>query len=259
MFLPPVHNEPSIPVLRKLIRDSPLGVLTTAIPSDTYPLIQVSHIPFVLDVEDESSETELGTLRGHMARQNPQSRAITDAVASKASYNDNVLEQEVLVLFTAPAHHYVPPAFYVETKPTTAKVAPTWNYAAVQAYGMATVHYDYKSKDTISFLSQQLHDLSNHSEKSIMGYTGKEGRPEPWEVAEAPERWLELMKKNIIGIEISITRLEGKFKMSQEMRKGDRDGVIQGFQDLGSETALEIARMVRERGEQKDAARNSGI
>ncbi|PKK53193.1 hypothetical protein CI102_2622 [Trichoderma harzianum] len=59
-----------------------------------------------------------------------------------------------------------------------------------------------------------------------MGYTGKKGRPEPCEVSETPERWLELLKKNIIGIEIVIKRLGGKFKMSQEMRKGGRDGVV---------------------------------
>ncbi|EHK18444.1 uncharacterized protein TRIVIDRAFT_47554 [Trichoderma virens Gv29-8] len=255
MFLPPVHSESSIPALRQLIRDFPLGVLTTAIPSDTHPLIQVSHIPFLLDINDESSETELGTLKGHMARQNPQSRTLTDAVALGAPANGNALEQEVLVLFTSPHHHYVPPVFYVETKPTTAKVAPTWNYATAQVYGKAKIYHDSKSKDTIEFLSRQLDDLSKHSEESIMGYTGKDGRPEPWEVSEAPERWLELLKKNIIGIEITITRLEGKFKMSQEMRKGDRDGVIQGFEKLGSETGMAIARMVRERGEQKDAAK----
>lgn len=94
-----------------------------------------------------------------------------------------------------------------------------------------------------------------HSEESMLGYTGKDGLPEPWEVSEAPERWLELSKKNIIGIEISITRLEGKFKMSQEMRKGDRGGVVWGFEELGSETGLVISRMVRKCGEQKDAAR----
>ncbi|KAL7944082.1 putative FMN-binding domain-containing protein [Trichoderma barbatum] len=254
MFLPAAHNEASIPVLRQLIRDFPLGVLTTAIPSDTHPLIQVSHIPFLLDVNDESSETELGTLRGHMARQNPQSRTIADAAAG-APANNNVLEQDVLVLFTSPHHHYVPPVFYVETKPTTAKVAPTWNYATAQVYGRAKIYYDSKAKETAEFLSKQLDDLSKHSEESIMGYTGKDGRPEPWEVSEAPERWLELLKKNIIGIEITITRLEGKFKMSQEMRKGDRDGVVQGFEELGSETGLEIARMVRECGEQKDAGK----
>ncbi|PNP50349.1 hypothetical protein THARTR1_08953 [Trichoderma harzianum] len=88
-----------------------------------------------------------------------------------------------------------------------------------------------------------------------MGYTGKDGRPQPWEVSEAPEQWLELLKKNITGIEISIASLEGKFKMSQEMRKGDREGVVRGFEELGSETGLAISRMGRERGEQKDAAK----
>ncbi|PNP50350.1 hypothetical protein THARTR1_08954 [Trichoderma harzianum] len=111
MFPPPVHTESSIPVLRQLIRDFPLSVLITVIPSDTHPLLQVSHIPFLLDVDNESSETELGTLRGHMTRQNPQCRAITDAVSLGTPANNNILEQEVLILFTPPHHHYVPPAF----------------------------------------------------------------------------------------------------------------------------------------------------
>ncbi|KAL6695702.1 putative FMN-binding domain-containing protein [Trichoderma pleuroticola] len=240
MFPPPVHTESSIPVLRQLIRDFPLSVLITAVPSDTHPLIPVSHIPFLLDVNDESRETELGTLRGHMTHQNPQSRAITDAVSLGTPANNNILEQE--------------------TKPTTAKVTPTWNYATAQVYGKAKIYYDSKPKDTAEFLSHisqaaVLANLSKYSEESIMGYTGKDGRPQPWEVSEAPEQWLELLKKNIIGIEISIARLEGKFKMSQEMRKGGREGVVRGFEELGSETGLAISRMGRERGEQKDAAK----
>lgn len=88
-----------------------------------------------------------------------------------------------------------------------------------------------------------------------MGYTGTEGRPAPWEVTDAPERHVELLRKNIIGIEIDIERLEGKFKMSQEMRKGDRDGVVDGLLDLESETARGVGKIVQERGELKDAAR----
>ncbi|KAH7227563.1 hypothetical protein BKA60DRAFT_123319 [Fusarium oxysporum] len=86
-----------------------------------------------------------------------------------------------------------------------------------------------------------------------MNYTGKGDRPGPWKVSDAPERYIELMKKNIIGIEISIHRLEGKFKMSQEMRKGDRDGVIQGFGSMESDACQVIATMVQERSDLKEA------
>jgi transcriptional regulator len=67
---------------------------------------------------------------------------------------------------------------------------------------------------TSAFLSEQIDNLSHHTETSVMDYTGRGDRPDPWKVSDAPERYIELMKKNIIGIEIAIDRLEGKFKMS---------------------------------------------
>ena len=70
---------------------------------------------------------------------------------------------------------------------------------------------------------------------------------------DAPEPYIKLLQKNIIGIEITIERLEGKFKMSQEMQRGDRDGVIQGFENLGSEVGSQMADLVRERAELKEA------
>ncbi|KXH62946.1 hypothetical protein CSAL01_03896 [Colletotrichum salicis] len=250
------HVENSIPVLRQLIKDYPLGVLTTAIPSADHPLIQSSHIPWVLDVQDDSSETELGVLRGHVARANPQCKAMLDSLsAENRTGTGNVLDQEVLVLFTAPAHSYVTPKFYVETKPTTSKVVPTWNYAAVQAYGRAKIFYESKTEETSEFLNKQLHDLSQLGEQSIMGYTGQGGRPEPWTVSEAPQRYVDLSKMAIIGIEITIDRLQGKFKMSQEMSDGDRQGVIAGFKALDSDLGNTISEMVKERGEFKQKSK----
>ncbi|KAI0132435.1 transcriptional regulator PAI 2-type [Xylariales sp. AK1849] len=249
-----VHAETRIPALRKVIRDFPLGVLTTAISSATYPFIQSSHIPWILDVNDESSETALGCLRGHVARGNPQSKAMVDSLTSpdhQISTSKSVLEQEVLVLFTSPVHSYVTPKFYTETKPSTGKVVPTWDYAAVQAYGKATVYHDLKAEDTGRFLAKQLEDLSNHMESHIMGYTGTNGRPKPWSVSEAPDTYVELLKKNIIGIEIKIERLEGVVKMSQEKGEADRIGVIRGFQDLKSDFGYDMAEMVTQRHEIK--------
>ncbi|KAK4154084.1 hypothetical protein C8A00DRAFT_33109 [Chaetomidium leptoderma] len=192
-----VHAESSIPVLRQLVRDNPLGMLITGVSSDEHAFLQASHIPFLLDVDDESGETELGRLRGHLARQNPQSKAVVDALKrpDKPASGSNVLEQEVPVIFTANVQHYVTPRFYVETKPTTAKVVPTWNYAAVQVYGRATVYFD--GPETSAFLSKQIDDLSHHTETSIMNYTGVGDRPGPWKVEQAPERYIELMKRNV--------------------------------------------------------------
>ncbi|RYP70517.1 hypothetical protein DL769_004931 [Monosporascus sp. CRB-8-3] len=250
MYLRAIHADASIPALRQLIRTNPLGILTTAIASDHYPLIQSSHIPFVLDVEDEESETELGVLRGHLARQNPQVKAMIDSLKSQSS-SANVLEQEVQVLFHSTAQHYVTPKFYVETKPTTGKVVPTWNYAAAQVYGRAKVFYD-SSEESAAFLSEQIGDLSRHAEENIMGFTGSGETPGPWKVTDAPDRYIQLTQKAIVGIEIAVDRLEGKFKMSQEMPHGDREGVIRGFESLDTEVGHAVAKLVRERGNLKD-------
>ncbi|KAJ6446437.1 hypothetical protein O9K51_01210 [Purpureocillium lavendulum] len=255
MFFPAAHEEKDVPVLQRLIREYPLGVITTAIPSEKHPLILSSHIPWVLDVDSDLTAAGLGRLRGHIARQNPQSQVMMKAAVPSSDGVGHTLEQEVLVLFTAAPHHYVTPKFYVETKPTTAKVVPTWNYAAVQAYGKAKIYFDSSAAETSSFLGRQMHDLSEHTETSIMDYTGKGDRPGPWQVADAPERYIELMKKNVIGIEIAIDRLEGKFKMSQEMRMGDRMGVVDGFARMDSEVGKTLADIIKERSDLKEAAK----
>lgn len=247
------HVETSIPVLRQLVHDNPLGVLTTAIRSEIAPFILSSHIPFILDVQNAGSPDELGVLRGHMARQNPQSKVLIEAAQAVSATGSSVLEEEVLVLFTASAQHYVTPKFYTETKPATGKVVPTWNYAAVQAYGRIRVYWDHKSDESVGFLSTQTAALSEHTETTVMGYTGKGDNPGPWKVSDAPERYIELLQKNIIGIEIKLDRLEGKFKMSQEMPLGDRQGVVKGFANLGTETGRAVSNVVKERSDLKES------
>ncbi|KAL2136212.1 hypothetical protein VTI74DRAFT_4842 [Chaetomium olivicolor] len=256
MYLRAIHAEADIVALRRFIRENPLGILVTALPSTNYPTLQCTHIPWVLDVVDEESKTELGTLRGHLAKQNPHSKAMKEAVerVSKTSSNGR-LEEEVSVVFTGPAHSYVTPKFYVETKPNTGKVVPTWNYSAVQAYGRATIFFDSQSDETGAFLGKQITDLTNHAEGTIMQHTGIGGRPAPWEVTDAPSSYIDILKKSIIGIEITIDRLEGKYKMSQEMSLGDREGVIEGFESLGTDDGLLMAKTVQERGAMKDALR----
>ncbi|KAK9236557.1 transcriptional regulator PAI 2-type [Lipomyces kononenkoae] len=254
MFLRTDHAEPRIPVLQQFIRENPLGILTTAIQSPLYPLIQSSHVPFILDVPETADGTlSNGILRGHMAKQNPQAKALMEALAVRNEQGQNTLElsDEVLVLFNGPHHHYVTPKFYTETKPTSGKVVPTWNYSAVQAYGKITVYCNSKSDETGAFLQKQIGDLSQHLETSIMGYTGGD-EASPWEVSDAPVPYVEILKKNIIGIEIKIDRLQGKFKMSQEMGKGDREGVIKGFDSLGTEVGKGISRTVKERSDLMD-------
>ncbi|KAK9489145.1 putative FMN-binding domain-containing protein [Lipomyces doorenjongii] len=226
MFLPAVHAETDTAVLLQFIRENPL-ILITGISSSQQDFLQCSHVPFVLDLPDESGDAgPQGRLRAHIAKQNPQVKAMIEAVDNKPP---NVLEfdDEVLVLFNGKHDHYVTPKFYVETKPDTGKVVPTWNYSA-------------------------LHDLSEHTERSTMGYVGGD-KPQPWKVNDAPERYIEIMKRNVVGIEIRINKIEGKFKMSQEKPPGDRDGVVKGFASLGTEAGEAISALVKARGELYDS------
>ncbi|KAF5337658.1 hypothetical protein D9758_012996 [Tetrapyrgos nigripes] len=258
MYLRAVHAEQDIPTLRAFIRENPLGILTTTIepssPSDHF--IQSSHIPFILDVSDDESPTELGKLRGHMARANPQTKAMIAELTSRASADSSsssktcTLSKEVLVLFNGPVHHYVTPKFYKQTKPTTGKVVPTWDYAAVQVYGRVTIYHDTQDDETDAFISRAISDLTSFSETTQTGRGVEHG--EPWGVEDSPETYVALLKKAIIGIEIEITDIGGKWKMSQEMKGGDHEGVIEGFEAMGSEAGKAMAETVRQRGKLAD-------
>ncbi|KAJ8081073.1 hypothetical protein PM082_017914 [Marasmius tenuissimus] len=254
MYLRAVHAVEDLLTLRAFIRANPLGIITTAIESQKYPFLQSSHIPFFLDIKDESSPTELGILRGHMARANPQSKALIDHFTSGSSPSPATLSQDVLILFNSPNHHYVPPAFYRETKPTTGKVVPTWNYAAAQVYGKLKVYYDSKAASTDDFLTSHTAELTRFSERELMGHGTERSEMREWEVDDSPRPYVEQLKKAIIGIEIEITSLGGKWKMSQEMSKGDRQGVIDGFRGLDTPVGKEVAAMVEERSAKKEAA-----
>ena len=248
MYLRAAHADATTAMLRQLIHDHPLGIFTTAISSPSFPLIQSSHIPFLIDF-DPTSDTDKGVLRGHMARANPQCKALIEALNGA----NGTLEQEVMVLFTSPVQHYVTPKFYVETKPTTGKVVPTWNYAAAQIYGKARIFNDTKNAETSAFLRKQISDLSRYAEEEVMGFDGKEGKRGPWKVEDAPETYTDLLMKSIVGIEIVVDRLEGKFKMSQELKEGDRAGVIEGFKGMGGEVELKVAELVKQRQDLKEA------
>ncbi|KUJ24303.1 uncharacterized protein LY89DRAFT_679465 [Mollisia scopiformis] len=256
MYFRPVHTDLHLPTLYKFIQTNPLGILTTAIPSSKYNTIQSSHIPWILDLPppsdpdpDPDSPPPNARLRGHMALANPHVKALIEAATASGS---NTLTEDVMILFNGPAHHYITPKFYVETKPATGKVVPTWNYTAVQVYGTATVHFDTSMPETGTFISMAIADLSRQSEEGIFGFDGKEGRPGPWSVGEAPEAYVALLSRAIVGVEVEVKSVAGKFKMNQELGVGDRVGVIEGFEKLGTDLGREMARTVRERGELKD-------
>ena len=110
MRLPAFNAELRSPVLREFIRENPSVIPTTAVRSSSHLLIQSSHVPWVVDIDDEDGEVELGRLRGHIARQNPQAKAIIESLASESSAvslsSKTHLKEDVLVLFNSLIYHY---------------------------------------------------------------------------------------------------------------------------------------------------------
>ncbi|EKM58814.1 uncharacterized protein PHACADRAFT_248894 [Phanerochaete carnosa HHB-10118-sp] len=251
MYIRPVHAEHHLPTLHAFVRSNPLGILTTAIDSSSHHFLQSSHIPWLLD---DGGAQGLGVLRGHIARANPQAKVIIEELTNGPSQASAPrLQKDVLVLFNGPAHHYVTPKFYTETKPSTGKVVPTWDYAAVQVYGRATVYFDTTDPATDAYLTKQVSDLSQFAEGTLMGYNS------PWKVSDAPSNYIELLKKAIIGIEIEITDIAGRWKMGQELPEGDREGVVKGFEQLGTPVAQIMAQTVRERAELAEARKKAQV
>ena len=244
MHLRHEHAEFDIPTLQKFVRTYPLGQFTTSLPHPSHPTLQISHIPFILDSEPGS-----GVLRGHIARINPQSKVLIDTLRQRPAVNGDAgssgspgnteIDEEVLVMFNAPVNAYVTPRFYTTTKPATGKVVPTWDYAAVQAYGKLKVYHS-ATRETDEFIHRQMGDLNAWGEETVPG--------QKWGLDDAPADYLAARRKAVIGLEIRITRLEGRFKLSQERDQGDRSGVISGFKGLGTEDGRVMAEMIEEKG-----------
>jgi transcriptional regulator len=233
MYIRPVHAELDPTILHAFIRSYPLGLVTTAITHPQISTIQTSHIPFVLDTPESGQIT----LRGHIARANPQAKAILSALDASGKLSD-----EIMILFQAPINHYVSPKFYTTTKPDSGKVVPTWNYAAVQVYGKVRIHHS--GPAAASFLQAQIQELSEQQERAA-------GYEHTWKVTDAPEKYIELLKKAIIGLEIDVIRIEGRWKMSQEMGNGDWFGVVDGFRALGTKEGHDMADIIESRGKER--------
>jgi transcriptional regulator len=191
MYIPPAFREDRIEALHELIRLHPLGLLTTAGASG----MAATPLPFLV----YPGEGANGTLRAHMARANPHWRELQGSA-------------ECLVVFMGP-QGYVTPSWY-RTKQETQKVVPTWNYVCVQAWGRPRIVED------AAWLRRQLDDLTRAQESA---------RPAPWAVSDAPEAFIAAQMQAIVGIEIPIDRIEGKWKLSQNRHEADRAGVVAGL------------------------------
>ena len=204
MYCPSFFREDRAEVQHAFIRNHPLGLLVS---HGSTGLI-ANLLPFIL----KTGDNERGVLQAHMARANPQWRELHN--------------QTVLVVFRGP-DAYISPSLYT-TKKETGKVVPTWNYAMVQARGKAKV------KDQSDWLTPQLNALTASREAT---------RAEPWSVTDAPSDYIEAQKRAIIGIEIEIAVLEGKWKVSQNQPEANRRSVAAGLST--DERTQEMAEFVR--------------
>ena len=165
-----------------------------------------------------------------------------------------------MILFTSSVHHYITPKFYTTTGPLNGRVVPTWNYAACQVYGRAKIYYHPSDPSTSEFLIKILDDLSRESEEVAFGYP----KEAAWQTSDAPDYYIKGLLKGIFGIEIEIKNIEGRFKMSQELKEGDRKGVYEGFEKLDDGKSqignqmVEIMKERKEADEKKKAAKEKG-
>jgi transcriptional regulator len=208
VYLPRHFAEPRVETMHELIRERPLATLVTL----TSQGLEANHVPLRLSAEPHP----FGMLRGHVARGNPLWR---EAAAGA----------EVLAIFHGP-QAYITPSWY-PAKKETGKVVPTWNYVVVHAHGTLRV------VDDPAWLRTQLEALTAHNEASFA---------EPWQVADAPDDYIEKMIGAVVGIEITITRLAGKWKLSQNHPHSNRAGVVRGLEGKGDAGSLELARLMRD-------------
>jgi transcriptional regulator len=209
MYLPTHFEEKRVEVLHGLVRSHPLGLLVTHGASG----LQANSIPFLIDPDP----APFGTLRGHVARANPVWREGGGS--------------EALVVFQGP-QAYVSPGWY-PAKAEHGKVVPTWNYVMVQARGTLRVLDD----------AAWLHALVTR-----LTATHEAPQARPWAVADAPSEYIDTMLRAIIGIEIELVALAGKWKVSQNRGAADRAGTIAGLAAQPNEQAQQMAREVHQPG-----------
>ena len=216
------------PAHRKFEVDDPAAVLAqlcAVVPATlvTYGPdgFRASILPMLFDPGDRDH----GTLRGHLARGNPQWREIEASIADSGT-----AAGECLAIFDGP-DAYISPAWY-EEKRLTGKVVPTWNYVTVQAHGTITT----------------IHDpdwLIPHVGRLVDRHEG--ARAEPWALTDAPEDYVRTQARAIVGLELRITRLEAKAKLSQNRSEADIAGAIEGLKG-GTPQEQAVAERMRRGG-----------
>ena len=206
MYIPRANEETRLEVLHDLIESHPLASLVTIASSGLF----ASHLPMVL----ERKSATRALLKGHLSRANKQWQDFQPGV-------------QALAIFSGP-EHYISPSWYPEKK-ETGKVVPTWNYAVVHVYGHLRVVED------PAWLMEHLNALTTVHEASF---------PAPWKVSDAPADYIASLIKGIVGVELPIERIEGKWKASQNHPERNRIGVVEGLQRLNTPESLAMKALV---------------
>lgn len=195
MYTPAHFKVEDLAEIHAMMRAFPFALLVTNGAEGLYG----THLPTVLKVDAASP---LGRIECHVARPNPHWRGFDK-------------DADALVVFQG-AEAYITPGWY-PSKAEHGKAVPTWNYQAVHAYGRLEVKSEKGDRD---WLLAHVSELSNQQEKPFA---------QPWAVSDAPDSYVDVMLRGIVGLSLSITRLEGKAKMSQNRETRDRVGVVEGL------------------------------
>jgi len=209
MYIQNQFQESRAEVLNQLIREHPLATFVVCCHGE----IVVNHFPLVMS--DGGSRTAV--LRGHIPRANTVWKAFDG-------------ETPAVAVFQGPSA-YITPAWY-PGKHQHGKVVPTWNYTVVHAHGTPVAIED------SDWLLDHLNALTGQQEST---------QPHPWEVSDAPADYTAAMLRQLVGVEMRVTRLEGKWKVSQNRSEADRQGVAAGLRSLGDDSALAMEALVRQR------------
>ncbi|MBN3767224.1 FMN-binding negative transcriptional regulator [Burkholderia sp. Ac-20365] len=203
MYIPTHFEETNPDPLRKLIADHPLGAMVTLSPTG----LDANHIPFEFD----ATKGPHGTLRAHVARANP--------VWQEAAQNP-----DTLVIFQGPTA-YISPNWY-PSKHDAHRQVPTYNYMVVHAHGRIAVH------DDETFVRGLVARLTRKMEA---------GEPVPWKMGDAPADFISQMLGAIVGIEIELTKLTGKWKLGQNKASVDRRGAASALAERGSDAQRAVS------------------
>jgi len=206
MYIPPHFNEQRVEVMHDLMRAHPLAAIVTSIGGK----LTANHIPMRI----APAPAPFGTLRAHVARSNPLWQAIAQGA-------------DALAIFQGP-DLYISPSHYA-TKRETAKVVPTWNYAVVHAHGTL------RAIDDPAWLREFLESLTDEHESK---------RTEPWKVSDAPAEFVGMQLKAVVGIELAITQLAGKWKVSQNRVPKDRQSTIDSLRTDRDHDASAMADLI---------------